>query len=184
MANYDGSVTRKERVLSPIIRCPLLGMSDKGRCGMPTRSRASRGTPSTASEAEAFRYSRRHGLATMKRWSVPAFPLRTPGGDPTAPGGRSLKPRHTSQTELAPKKKSGDRSRQTCRLHNNTELYHWHIQATQARLSLLVSCITIIDEFVHNGPSYSECVRTLFITDYTAITMPNRTSKSFYEFYL
>ena len=34
------------------------------------------------SELEAFRYSRRHGLATMVRWSVSAFLLRTPGGDP------------------------------------------------------------------------------------------------------
>ena len=41
------------------------------------------------SELEAFRYSRRHGLATMVRWSVSAFLLRTPGGDPPAPGGQS-----------------------------------------------------------------------------------------------
>ena len=49
------------------------------------------------SELETFRYSHRHGLATMVRWSVPAFLLRTPGGAPTALGERSLRPCHTSK---------------------------------------------------------------------------------------
>ena len=35
------------------------------------------------SEAEAFRNSRRRGLTTTVRWSVPAFLLQTPGGTPS-----------------------------------------------------------------------------------------------------
>ena len=35
------------------------------------------------SEAEAFRNSRRRGLTTTVRWSVPAFLLQTPGGAPS-----------------------------------------------------------------------------------------------------
>jgi phage I-like protein len=41
---------------------------------------ASRGTHPRRSRAEAFWYSRRRGLMTTVRWSVPAFLLRTPGG--------------------------------------------------------------------------------------------------------
>jgi hypothetical protein len=52
------------------------------------------------SELETFRYSRRHGLATMVRWSVPAFLLRTPGGDPTALGGCSLRAHHSSSSKF------------------------------------------------------------------------------------
>jgi hypothetical protein len=41
------------------------------------------------SGAEAFWNSLGHGFAVVP-WSVPAFLLRLPGGDPAAPGGRSL----------------------------------------------------------------------------------------------
>jgi hypothetical protein len=34
------------------------------------------------SEVESFRNSRRRGLTTTVRWSVPAFLLQTPGGSP------------------------------------------------------------------------------------------------------
>ena len=35
------------------------------------------------SEVEAFQNSRRRGLTTTVRWSVPAFLLQTPGGTPS-----------------------------------------------------------------------------------------------------
>jgi hypothetical protein len=35
------------------------------------------------SEVEAFRNSRRPGLTTTVRWSIPAFLLQTPGGAPS-----------------------------------------------------------------------------------------------------
>ena len=48
---------------------------------MPARSRASRATPSTALRIGSLPVFPCHGLATMVRWSVSAFLLRTPGGD-------------------------------------------------------------------------------------------------------
>src|SRR5688572_7104983 len=43
------------------------------------------------SEAEPFRNSRSHGHATVVLWSVSAFLLQTPGGDPAARGPVALR---------------------------------------------------------------------------------------------
>src|SRR5213596_3631003 len=51
------------------------------------------------SEAEPFRNSRSHGRATVVLWSVSAFLLQTPGGNPAAPA--NIRSGHATPTGLS-----------------------------------------------------------------------------------
>src|SRR2546425_6530361 len=66
------------------------------------------------SEAEPFRNSRSHGRATVVLWSVSAFLLQTPGGDPVASADVRSTPHASVRGEVLPpeatERGNGDRS--------------------------------------------------------------------------
>ena len=63
----------------------ISGSTCEGRGHAVLRFRASRGTPTTAVRSGILLEFPSPWSATTVRWSVPAFLLLTPGGDPAAP---------------------------------------------------------------------------------------------------